>query len=408
MPSKKPLAVIVASFSVILGSLAITTPLRAEGTEKVLYSFCGAVDHCAGFNSFYGVIFDTAGNLYGTTVAGGANDEGTVFELIPNGGVWTEQTLYSFCPRIKCADGSDAGGVIFGAAGNLYGTTYTGGAYNHGTVFELVNNNGAWTEKVLHSFTGGNDGSGPVGGLVLDASGNLYGTTLFGGAYHGGTVFELMPNNGTWTEKALHWFREQGKGGFNPNTTLVLDKSGNIYGTTPNGGTYGHGIVFELMLSNGHWMEKPLHSFNMNSKGGYTPGGVILDSAGNLYGTNSAGGLYGGGTAFELVPTDGTWTLKVLVAFKPNKFGPVGLLGLTLGKSGNLFGATGQGGTNGLGTVFELIPNKGTWSRKLVFSFNQDANEPVGWLTLDASGNLYGITHHGGTDGFGVVYEITP
>jgi uncharacterized repeat protein (TIGR03803 family) len=259
MRNNKTLFLFVVACAVVFGFLVAPSPAFAAGSEQTLYNFCGSGDNCAGILPF-GVIFDTAGNLYGTTAGGGANGWGTVFELIPNGGKWTEQTLYNFCSKSGCTDGSFPAGVVFDTAGNLYGTTFSGGVYDRGTVFELMPNHGTWTEKVLHSFGGGNDGNGPESGLVIDASGNLYGTTFFGGAYHGGMVFELIPNNGTWTEKALHWFKDNGKGGSNPAATLVLDKSGNVYGTTPYGGIYGYGTVFELIPANGYWMEKVLHS----------------------------------------------------------------------------------------------------------------------------------------------------
>jgi uncharacterized repeat protein (TIGR03803 family) len=406
MRNNKKSILLVMSCAAVFGFLATASPAFAAGSEQTLYNFCNHGDNCAGIFPSGGLIFDTAGNLYSTTSQGGTSNEGTVFELMPNGGVWTEQTLYNFCSAANCADGSSPyGGVIFDTAGNLYGTTLGGGAYGQGTVFELVNNNGTWTEKVLHSFTGGDDGGAPDAGLVIDAGGNLYGTTFSGGAYHSGTVFELIPNNGTWTEKALHWF----KAGAKPDCALVLDRSGNIYGTTADGGIYGYGSVFELIPANGHWIEKVIHSFNINSKGGYALfSGVILDSSGNLYGTTSRGGAFNGGTAFELTPGNGSWTLRILVAFKPIQSAPVELSGLILGKSGNLYGTTRFGGAHFYGSVFKLIPNNGTWSEKLLFSFNQTDGEAPWNVILDASGNLYGTTENGGTYGYGTVFEVTP
>jgi uncharacterized repeat protein (TIGR03803 family) len=398
MPDKA-LFLFFAVCAVVFGSLATAPPAFAAGSEQTLYSFCssGGSSCTDGILPSGGVIFDAAGNLYGTAGGGGANSWGTVFELTPNGGKWTEQTLYNFCSDSGCTDGGyPTSGVILDAAGNLYGTTFAGGAYNAGTVFELTPHNGTWTEKVLHSFTGGNDGTGPEAGLVIDA--------------HGGMVFELIPNNGTWTEKALHWFKERGKGGSNPDSSLVLDKSGNVYGTTPYGGIYDHGTVFELIPGNGFWMEKVLHNFNTKSRGGYPPtAGVILDSSGNIYGTTSGGGTYNGGTAFELTPSHGIWSLNVLVAFKPGRFGPVGPSGLVLDTSGNLYGTTYGGGAYARGGVFELTPNSGTWSEKLLFSFNpNDAYSPDSGLILDASGNLYGMTEFGGKYNYGTVFEVTP
>jgi uncharacterized repeat protein (TIGR03803 family) len=413
MPThKKPILFVLAS-AMIFGFLATASPAVAASSEQTLYSFCSGGSSCPdGGLPTGGVIFDTAGNLYGTVGLGGANSWGAVFELTPNGGKWTEQVIYSFCPISGCTDGSyPTSGVIFDTAGNLYGTTFSGGAYDKGTVFELMPNNGHWTEKVLHSFSGGNDGGGPEAGLVIDANGNLYGTTFFGGAYHGGMLFELISNNGTWTEKALHWFKRGGKEGEAPNSTPILDKSGNVYGTTAYGGIYGHGTVFELIPANGYWIEKALHSFNTNSKGGYAPSGaVILDGSGNLYGTTGGGGEYNGGTAFELIPSNGKWTLKVMIAFKPTKFSNVGPFGLVPGKSGNFYGITFSGGLYSNGSVFELIPNNGGWTEKLLFSFNHrtDAESPDSALVLDTSGNLYGMTEFGGTYNYGTVFEVSP
>jgi len=394
--------------------LATASPAFAASSEQTLYSFCSGGSRCPdGGAPSGGLVFDAAGNLYGTVNIGGANAWGAVFELSPNGGKWTEQVIYSFCSNSGCSDGSyPASGVVFDTAGNLYGTTFSGGDYGGGTVFELMPNNGMWTEKVLHSFGEGNDGTGPEAGLVIDANGNLYGTTFFGGAYHGGMVFELMPNNGTWTEKALHWFKRDGEGGSYPNATPILDKSGNVYGTTAYGGNYRHGTVFELTPANRYWMEKALHSFNTDSKGGYAPtGGVILDGSGNLYGTTSGGGIYNGGTAFELFHSNGTWTLNVMIAFKPTKLEVPGPNGLVLGKSGNVYGTTFNGGVYSKGSVFELIPNNGKWTENVLFSFNDAADAPF-WpdsgLVLDTSGNLYGTTSAGGTYNDGTVFEVTP
>jgi uncharacterized repeat protein (TIGR03803 family) len=409
MPNHKRLTLLAVTSAVVLGLLT-TTPLAVAASEKVLHTFC-SVNGCLDGIQPNSVILDAAGNLYGTTSGGGADHWGTVFELIPNNGMWTFSVLYSFCSASNCADGSYPVGIAFDADGNLYGTTFSGGAYDAGTVFELIPNNGTWTEKVLHNFTSGDDGSGPEAGVILDSSGNIYGTTVYGGAYHGGMVFELIPNNGTWTEKALHWFKRNGKGGSVPLTGLTLDKSGNVYGTTVDGGIYGHGTVFELTPAKGYWEEKVLHSFNMNSKGGYAPSAsVIFDNFGNLYGTNGGGGAYNGGTAFELLPNNNKWTLKVLIAFKQIRRGPVGPVGLALSKSGNLYGATVHGGAHAEGSVFELIPNNdGKWSERLLYSFEQGAGAwPDSTLLFDASGNLYGTTELGGDQGDGTVFELTP
>jgi uncharacterized repeat protein (TIGR03803 family) len=269
-----------------------TATRTAAQQESVLYSFGNGTAPQAGPSSV--LIFDAAGNLYGETVELGPNGEGTVFELTPESGAgWAEKVLHAFGKGI---DGTfPLGGVIFDAAGNLYGTAqcvenYCGG---DGMVFELTpKKSGGWTEKVLHRFDGA-DGEEPAGTLVFDASGNLYGTTYYGGAYGEGTVFELTPKaGGGWSEKLLHSFGK-GTDGAQPLGGVILDAAGNLYSTTQFGGAYGYGTVFELTpKAGGGWTNKTLRSFgNSNSLGGSNPtAGLIFDNAGNLYGTTYWGG----------------------------------------------------------------------------------------------------------------------
>ena len=273
-----------------------------------------------------------------------------------------EKVLHSFNPG--GTDGVDPEVVlIFDAVGNLYSTTYYGGTYGYGTVFELTPAaGGTWTEKVLHNFNDdGTDGYQPVASLIFDAAGNLYGTTEAGGTYSAGTVFELTPAaGGTWTEKVLHNFNSDGTDGFFPSACLVLDAAGNLYGTTLGGGTSNRGTVFELTptpAAGGTWTEKVLHNFDGTD--GYQPyADLIFDAAGNLYGTTEAGGTYSAGTVFELTPAaGGTWTEQVLHNFKDD--GTDGIephAGLIFDASGNLYGTTFGGGAYGQGTVFEITP----------------------------------------------------
>src|ERR1039458_2304305 len=279
-----------AVLAIIAATLFVSTWAAAQ--ETVLHSFHN--NGTDGFGPYYaGLIFDAAGNLYGTTLYGGSyggapGTGGTVFELTPAaGGGWTEKVLYSF-GNVADADGANPfAGLVFDAAGNLYGTTYAGGTYRNGTVFELTPAaGGGWTEKVLHNFNNnGTDGATPLAGLILDAVGNLYGTTQVGGTYNYGTVFELTPvAGGGWTEKVLHTFN--GTDGFEPSAGLIFDAAGNLYGTA--------GVVFELTpVAGGGWTEQVLNN-------GAGPGGLIFDAAGNLYGTTLEGGTYGLGTVFEL------------------------------------------------------------------------------------------------------------
>ena len=261
--------------------------------------------------------------IQGGTYCSGSGGCGTVFELTPAaGGSWTEQVLYSFCPQgLPCTtDGYyPRAGLIFDGAGNLYGTTDNGGTYHDGTVFELTPAaGGTWTEKVLHNFNlNGTDGALPLGSLILDAAGNLYGTTSNGGTYTSrGTVFELTPTaGGGWTETVLHSFGN-GTDGVTPEAGLIFDAAGNLYGTTTGGGTYYGGTVFELTpAAGGGWTEQVLHSFGSGTDGAYADTGLIFDAAGNLYGTTDDGGTYtscpgGCGTVFEITaaPKAGTTT----------------------------------------------------------------------------------------------------
>lgn len=443
MPSKTSRVLFTSALSVILGILALTMPLFAVSV-KTLYSFCSSGNNCPdGSSPFGGVILDSAGNLYGTTYWGGTGQScsiegcGTVFELIQNSGKWTERVLYSFCSASNCTDGAQPGsGMIFDKAGNLYGTTYRGGAYGLGTIFELTPANGTWTEKVLYSF-GANSvyPASPVA-IIFGKDGNLYGTTLSGGTGQGcftggcGTVFELLQHNGQWTGKVLHNFDHNGEDGFDPFSGVIFDSTGNLYGTTNSGGAddsgcngYGCGTVYELSPgTNGQWTEKILHSFYNNGTDGTGPnaGGVVFDSAGNLYGTTQTGGadsagcdLEGCGTVFELSPgTNGQWTEKVLHSFFLNGQDGVYPNSLLVGARA-LYGATGSGGAYGSwGTLFELTPSNGQWTEKVLYSFSdsgQDGALPSGSLTRDKAGNGYGTTSEGGSwNNGGVVFEVTP
>jgi DNA-binding beta-propeller fold protein YncE len=450
MQSKRRLILLVAAFTVVFGFLTIAAPLFAASKEKVLYSFMGM----DGAFPTAGLIFDGAGNLYGTTDAGGASGAncvgfigcGTVFELTAGAnGTWTEKVLHSFQNNGK--DGTiPVGGLIFDAAGNLYGTTLYGGTSGTGcnglgcgTVFELTpGRGGKWTEKVLHNFNGG-DGAFPEAGLILDAAGNLYGTTLDGGAFGSyscgidgtapcGTVFELKPGtSGKWNEKVLHSFGRAGDG-FGPWGGLIFDAAGNnLYSTTAGGGTstgcYGCGTAFELTPgANGKWKEKLLHSFG-NGEDGVGPYGVmVFDATGNLYGTTTEGGAGYVGTFFQLAPgANGKWKEKVLHSFclaSGCRDGEFPRSGLIFNAAGNLYGTTGEGGDPscgsfgyGCGTAFEFMPEaNGKWQEKVLHRFTggKDGAYPDARLIFDAVGNLYGATASGGTYGYGTVFEITP
>lgn len=233
---------------------------------------------------FVDPVFDSAGNMYVTTITGGGNYDGNVVQLTRSGGgVWTPSSIFDF--------NGDNGlypysGVIFDAQGNIYGTTWSGGANQDGTVYRLVQSGGSWNLETLHTFNA-TDGKAPVGGLVFDQAGNLYGTTEWGGSGGGGTVFELSPSNGGWTFTVLHSFT----GPYGPFSTLAIDASGNLYGTTYADGAYNVGSVFKLTRNGGGWTFTDLHDFTGGSDGANPVGGVTLGGGADLYGTAAGGGL---------------------------------------------------------------------------------------------------------------------
>jgi len=334
-------------------------------------------------------------------------------------GAATYKVLYSF-PGKQQVSVTPRLGLIMDKNGNLYGTTGNIQS-NDGTVFELSPGpDGTWTETVLHTFAG-KDGLVPSGGLIQDASGNLYGTTQYGGENYGvgasigdGVVFELSPaSGGAWTETVLHSFSDSHTDGGGPLTGVVIDGAGNLYGTTPNGGSHNSGVVYELTpTSGGTWTEAVLYTFAKPSPG---PQAIVVDAAGNLYGTTSVGGPPGQGTAFELTPSGGgAWTKTGLHNFGTAPDGIQPDSGLAFDGSGNLYGETYYGGTHDDGTVFELKPQSGAggvWTEEVLHSFHAEATggiSPVGGLIFDGKGNFYGTTSQGGADQYGELFEFMP
>lgn len=241
--------------------------------------------------------FDQSGNIYGTTTSGGVG-YGVVYELTPSSEGWVQNVLYSF----QGGDGvGPYGGVVFDPAGNLYGVTLLGGPYGSGTVYQLSPSGTGWREKVLYGFTGGSDGNEPYGGLIIDAKGNLYGTTIFGGDPECGTVFELTPAAGLdWTFNQLYAF-QSGSCYSGSWDKLSMDAAGNLYGTIYSGG-FGCGSVFKLTPSAGSWTYASLHDFTCGDDGANPISIVTFDENGNLYGTAKAGGRYGDGVVWEITP----------------------------------------------------------------------------------------------------------
>jgi uncharacterized repeat protein (TIGR03803 family) len=411
MSCKKFLGAASAALTIVIAFTLVLAPAAVAASKyKDLHAFNG-ID---GANPYAGLILDAAGNLYGTTGGG----TGTVFKLTPNAdGTWTASVLHAFHGR----DGLiPYAGVIFDAAGNLYGTTPSGGAHNLGTVFKLTPNaDGSWTESVLCSFSSSlGEGAYPYAGLVFDVVGNLYGATYAGGdlsacAGNGcGVVFKLAPNaDGSWTESVPYRF-EGGRDGAVPLASLILDAAGNLFGTTEYGGSSARGTVFKLTPNaDGSWTESLLHSFK--SSDGYTPlASLIFDAAGNLYGTTAGGGFHNLGTVFKMTPNaDGSWTESVLHRFGGTS-ASAPLAGLIFDGAGNLYGTAADGGSANDGAVFKMTPNQdGSWAYRSIHVFQgTPASRPVGGLVLGGAGTLYGTTsrcsQRSGCQG--VVYQIMP
>ena len=390
-----------------LAAATVAAPRPAQAFE-VLYSFCSAANCSDGRGPVSGLVADASGNLYGTTQFGGANNAGTVFKLLPSG---RQKVLHSFCAVALCDDGKyPLGGVILDADGNLYGTTSFGGDNDAGVVFELTKR-GAF--KVLYAFCPMDctDGQGPAAGLVMDGEGNLYGTTAFGGSgsFQGGTVFKLTPQG---DESVLHSFCSLAncEDGLNPMASLVFDRIGNLYGTTQMGGVNASGTVFKVVSLGGTAV---LHSFCAGtcSDGAGPTSALVIDKSGNLYGTAAAGGTAGGGqngTAFELEFGNQLNVLHAFCSLKNCADGENPAAGLVRRRSdGTLFGTTAAGGTHGGGTVFTISP-RGRESVLHDFCAApqcRDGQGPRAQL-LTFGGRLFGTTDTGGAHGGGAVFKV--
>lgn len=406
--------------AVICAVLTISLPAPAQ-TYTVINTFSGS----NGAQPLSGLIFDKLGNLYGTTSAGGLGG-GVVFRLSKSGNTWTETVLYEFGSHAK--DGSyPMGRLIIDGNGNLYGTTYLGGANNAGTIYQLKRNGTSYTESVVHHFGGGNDGANPTSGLVADAAGNGYGTTYyggtnkncaaFGGVFSCGTVYQISAKNGT-TYNVIHNFAGGADGAF-PWSDLTLDSSGHLFGECVYGSQYGKGLLYELGLSGGQWVEKPIHPWGNKDDGTYIYGGVTFDAAGNMFGVSSGGGAHGGqGTVFEFTPNGDGFLEHNLHGFGTALDGQFPEGNLMVDANDNLFGVTHGGGAYGYGMVYAISFMQNNWIEKVLHDFTggNDGATTFATLVMDASGNLYGTTTYGGSargcgtgpiPGCGVVFQIT-
>jgi large repetitive protein len=380
---------ITASYGPTADFAASTSNTVTEVVSNYAFNTLASFGGINGALPIAGAILDAQGNLYGTTFSGGSESDGTVFEIAKGSNAIT--ILASF-------DGSDGqeptAGLVLDSQGNLYGTTEFGGTSGDGTVFEIVKGSDSIT--TLSSFIFGN-GMDPTAGLVLDSQGDLYGTTANGGAYGDGTAFEIVQGSNAITTLASF----NGTNGEFPDGGVVLDAQGNLYGTTEYGGVNGDGTVFEILKGSG--AISPLAAFN-NTNGSGPQGGVSLDSQGDLFGTTEAGGANGFGTVFELAM--GSSSITTVAAFGgSNGRSPQG--GVVLDSQGDLFGATDSGGYNGQGTVFEIVQGTGTITTLTAFN-NSNGQSPQAGVILDSQGDLFGTTQEGGANGFGTVFELSP
>ncbi|MGH8093576.1 MAG: choice-of-anchor tandem repeat GloVer-containing protein [Chthoniobacterales bacterium] len=339
------------------GTVFQVSPVAGGWVHTVLYDFMGGAD---GAEPYKGVTLDSQGNLYGTAVTGGSGSCeggcGVAYKLSNSGGTWTQTVLHAFTGG---TDGSGPGArMAIDAAGNLYGMTPTGGADGLGTIYQLHPlSSGGYEFKVIHTFTGGTDGASGSAGLMLLRGKKLYGVATTGGTYGAGTAFQLTPSRtGEWGFVTLYSFRGQPDGGF-PYGGLLFDATGNLYGTTYYDGANDLGCVYELSPAvTGEWTEQVLYSFKAEKDGSGSISNLVVDAQGNLYGTTSEGGL-GPGTIFRLsLRPDGSWkeTLSHLFSGPPD--GAYPYAGMTPGRSGTFFGATVHGGDGDDGAIYQFTP----------------------------------------------------
>jgi len=401
--------------------LLLASAAWAAGTLQVLQSF-GTGNLYKGSDLYAGIIMDSQGNLYGAAESGGPRGFGVIYELSPTtttGGGWTETVLYNF--KGGTGDGAGPHATLFAdSAGNLYGTTAAGGTRSStcrtgcGTVFMLMPAAGQWQETVLYRFTGGTDGATPYAGVVMDTAGNLYGTTISGGASDAGAVYKLTPGAiGEWTETVVYSFGGHPDGA-SPYPTPILDAAGNLYGTTNTGGTHNLGIVYMLAVQpDSSFAEHVVHTFAGGADGANPLAGLTFDQNGNLYGTTSYGGTANCGIAFALEPdAEGGWTEHLLHTFLGAPYDGENPNGLTFDAQGNIYGTTSGGGVDNPGTIFKMTHTSTGWQEIVLYNFTagDDGAYPFSGVALDHAGNIYGTTLWGGRAGStigGVAFRFT-
>ena len=375
--------------SILALGVGLLTNYSAQAqTLHVLYNFGGSSD---GGDPYASLIRDAAGNLYSTFgYGGGASFSGGVFKVAPDG---TETVLYSFTGG---ADGAfPISALVRDGAGNLYGTTTQGGSAGAGVVFKV---DSSGTETVLHNFTGGTDGVDPVGGLLRDKAGNLYGTTSQGGSSNDGVIFKIGPHG---KETILHTFTGSTTDGKYPTyTSLLMDAEDNLYGVTEEGGSADGGILYKLSKTGKLTI---LHSFTGGTTDGCNVlGAPFMDAAGNFYGTTSSCGAHTLGTVWKVSKYGKE---KVLHSFAGGTSdGEYPLAGVIVDAEGNVYGTTETGGASNVGTVYK-VSESGKFT--LLHSFDgTDGKYVYSGLVQNAKGTLFGTAQNGGTIGYGTVWKI--
>ena len=396
----------------IAAAVAILANAAWAAVPQIIYNFAGDDD---GEYIDSDLVIDGAGNLYGTSVLGGDFGSGTVFQLTPSGNAWTHTVLYSF------HGGADGGepykGVTLDSQGNLYGTAVTGGGGSCeggcGVAYKLTHSGGVWTQTVIHTFTGGDDGYGPGTGLTLGRYGTLYGMTPTGGANGQGVIFLLRPMpNGTWNLKVIHAFTG-GTDGAGGSAGRLLRYKGSLYGVTTTGGANAKGVAFKLTHATGGWQFTTLYAFQGQPDAGFPYSALTPDSQGNLYGTTYYDGANNLGSVYQLAPQpDGTWKESVLYSFKGGRDVSGSISNVVFAKTGAMYGTTSAGGAScNCGVIFKLTPAaNGTWREYVPYRFKgaPDGAFPYNGMVGVSAGNFYGPTKQGGTADDGLIYKFTP
>ena len=409
-------------------TLLALAPLNSASayTHEILHSFCSLANCADGEGANGGLLMDLSGNLYGTTQTGGKYGGGVVFKLVPNAKKtkYKEYILKNFCAKVNCADGYEPlGNLIMDVDGNLYGTTYSGGQYTSGEIYKLTHKTGGWTLSVIYSFNSrgkrpepGLAYSGQASGELWDETSPLFGTTDYGGSNGVGVAYRFTFDGVLATYEIIHSFHTGGEHSAYP-SPLLVDQSGILYGVTYYGGKYDYGALYKLAA--GSWTETTLHNFaseQNGTDGSWGSGRLVMNAAGDLFGTTLGGGLVNSdsGVAFEYSTVFGYTLFYDFCSLASCSDGSVPSGGLTMDSAGHLYGTTFQGGGNSnSGVVFELASLE---DESVLYTFCPqggsctDGTGPGGPLLLDGQGNLFGTTYSGGANALngGTVFVLKP